>query len=40
MLFISLRFWHANFQRMADFFRQDGIHTPGTWWRMVKSTAR
>lgn len=33
---VSLQFWHANFQRMADFFRQDGINTPRTWWRVAK----
>lgn len=34
MLLISVQFWHSNFQRMADFFRQDGINTPRTWWRV------
>ncbi|WP_129647414.1 metal-dependent hydrolase [Peristeroidobacter agariperforans] len=34
MLFISAQFWYSNFQRMADFFRQDGINTPRTWWRV------
>ena len=34
MLLISLQFWYSNFQRMADFFRQDGINTPRTWWRV------
>jgi predicted metal-dependent hydrolase len=34
MLLISLQFWHSNLQRMADFFRQDGIDTPRTWWRV------
>lgn len=34
MLFISVQFWYSNFQRMADFFRQDGINTPRTWWRV------
>ena len=34
MFLISLQFWHSNFQRMADFFRQDGINTPRTWWRV------
>ena len=33
---ISLQFWYSNFQRMADFFRQDGINTPRTWWRVAK----
>jgi uncharacterized protein len=36
MLLISLQFWYSNFQRMADFFRQDGINTPRTWWRVCK----
>ncbi|MDY6945996.1 MAG: metal-dependent hydrolase [Pseudomonadota bacterium] len=34
MLVISAQFWYSNFQRMADFFRQDGINTPRTWWRV------
>ena len=34
MLLISLQFWHSNFQRMADLFRQDGINTPRTWGRV------
>jgi uncharacterized protein len=34
MVLISAQFWHSNFQRMADFFRQDGINTPRTWWRV------
>lgn len=34
MLLISAQFWHSNFERMADFFRQDGINTPRTWWRV------
>lgn len=36
MALVSLQFWYSNFQRMADFFRQDGINTPGTWWRVAK----
>ncbi|MET0536250.1 MAG: metal-dependent hydrolase [Steroidobacter sp.] len=36
MLLISLQFWHSNTQRMADFFRQDGMNTPRTWWRVCK----
>jgi uncharacterized protein len=35
MMFMSLQFWHANFRRMADFFRQDGINTPRTWLRVA-----
>ena len=31
---VSLQFWYSNFQRMADFFRQDGINTPRTWLRV------
>lgn len=34
MLLISLQFWHSNLQRMADFFRQDNMNTPRTWWRV------
>nr|WP_298724174.1 metal-dependent hydrolase [uncultured Steroidobacter sp.] len=34
MVLISVQFWHSNLQRMADFFRQDGINTPRTWWRV------
>lgn len=34
MLLISAQFWYSNFERMADFFRQDGINTPRTWWRV------
>lgn len=33
MLIISLQFWRSILRHMADFFRQDGIHTPGTWLR-------
>ena len=36
MLMISFQFWHSNFLRMADFFRQDGINTPRTWWRVFR----
>lgn len=34
MLLISAQFWYSNFERMADLFRQDGINTPRTWWRV------
>jgi predicted metal-dependent hydrolase len=34
MVLISAQFWYSNFQRMADFFRQDGINTARTWWRV------
>jgi uncharacterized protein len=33
---VSLQFWYFNFQRMADFFRQDNMNTPRTWWRVAK----
>jgi predicted metal-dependent hydrolase len=36
MALISIQFWYSNFQRMADFFRQDRINTVGTWWRVAK----
>jgi predicted metal-dependent hydrolase len=36
MALVSLQFWYSNFQRMADFFRQDGMNTPRTWWRVAK----
>jgi uncharacterized protein len=36
MLLVSLQFWYSNFQRMADFFRQDDLNTARTWWRVVK----
>lgn len=34
MLLIGAQFWYSNFERMADFFRQDGINTPRTWLRV------
>jgi predicted metal-dependent hydrolase len=36
MLLISFQFWRSNFRHMADFFRQDGINTPRTWWRVMR----
>lgn len=36
MALISLQFWYTNFQRMADFFRQDQMNTPRTWLRVAK----
>jgi uncharacterized protein len=36
MALVSLQFWYSNFQRMADFFRQDGMNTPRTWCRVAK----
>lgn len=36
MLLVSIHFWSSNRRHMADFFRQDGINTPGTWWRVFK----
>jgi predicted metal-dependent hydrolase len=36
MALISLQFWHANFQRMADFFRRDQMNNVRTWLRVAK----
>ena len=36
MLMISFLFWCSIFRHMGDFFRQDGINTPLTWWRVCK----
>ena len=36
MALISLQFWYANFQRMADFFRQDDMNNARTWLRVAK----
>jgi predicted metal-dependent hydrolase len=36
MALVSVQFWYSNFQRMADFFRQDGMNTPRTWLRVAK----
>jgi predicted metal-dependent hydrolase len=36
MLLISFQFWRSNFRHMADFFRQDGINTPRTWWKVMQ----
>jgi len=36
MLLIGFQFWRSNFRHMADFFRQDGINTPRTWWRVAQ----
>jgi predicted metal-dependent hydrolase len=36
MALASLTFWHSNFQRMADFFQQDGINTLSTWLRVAR----
>ncbi|RPH53930.1 MAG: metal-dependent hydrolase [Lysobacterales bacterium] len=33
---IGLQFWYANFQRMADFFRQDQMNNTRTWLRVAK----
>lgn len=35
MALISMQFWYSNFQRMADFFRQDRMNTVGTWLRVI-----
>jgi predicted metal-dependent hydrolase len=32
---VRLQIWYSNFQRMADFFRQDGMNTPRTWLRVA-----
>jgi predicted metal-dependent hydrolase len=34
MLLIGAQFWYTTFERMADFFRQDGINNARTWWRV------
>lgn len=36
MLLIGFQFWRSNFRHMADFFRQDGINTPRTWWKVMR----
>lgn len=36
MFLVSLLFWKANFRHMADFFRQDDMNTPATWWRVAR----
>jgi uncharacterized protein len=36
MLIISFQFWRSVLRHMGDFFRQDGINTPRTWWRVCK----
>jgi predicted metal-dependent hydrolase len=36
MALIGLQFWYANFQRMADFFRQDRMNNARTWLRVAK----
>jgi uncharacterized protein len=36
MALVSLQFWYSNFQRMADFFRQDEMNTGRTWLRVAK----
>ena len=35
MAFISVQFWYSNFERMADFFRQDRMNTIGTWLKVA-----
>ena len=35
MALITLQFWYSNFQRMADFFRQDKINTVSTWLKVI-----
>lgn len=36
MVIMSYLFWRSNARHMADFFRQDGINTLGTWLRVLK----
>jgi predicted metal-dependent hydrolase len=36
MLLISFQFWRSILWHMANFFRQDGINTPRTWWRALR----
>jgi predicted metal-dependent hydrolase len=36
MFLVSLLFWKSNFRHMADFFRQDRMNSPVTWWRVAK----
>lgn len=35
MALISMQFWYSNFERMADFFRQDRMNTVGTWLKVI-----
>jgi predicted metal-dependent hydrolase len=35
MALITLQFWHSNFQRMADFFRQDKMNSIITWLKVL-----
>ena len=35
MALITVQFWYSNFQRMADFFRQDSMNTPWTWLKVL-----
>jgi uncharacterized protein len=35
MALITLQFWHSNFQRMADFFRQDKMNSIVTWLKVI-----
>jgi uncharacterized protein len=34
MLIITFQFWRSVLRHMADFFRQDNINNPRTWWRV------
>lgn len=36
MLLVSFLFWRSIFRHMADFLRQDRLHTPGSWLRVAK----
>ena len=36
MLIISVQFWRSVLRHMADFFRQDGMNSPRTWWGVCR----
>ena len=36
MLIISVQFWRSVLRHMADFFRQDRINSPRTWWGVCR----
>jgi predicted metal-dependent hydrolase len=35
MAIMSFVFWRSNLRHMSDFFRQDGINTPRTWFKVL-----
>jgi uncharacterized protein len=35
MLLITFDFWRSNFERMAEFFRQDKMNSVGTWMKVI-----